>query len=221
MIILNFKTYPQCTGQKVLDVLKELDNNRKNTDDFNEIVYIAPAMIDLNRAVLDFPELNIMCQHTDAIEDGSKTGWSPVPSIKNLGVEITMLNHSEHRVKPNELKNQIRFIQENGIKVVVCCEDTKEASKLLEAKPYAIAYEPKELIGSGRSVSNEKPEIVKEFIEICSGKTLPLIGAGVSTGKDIKVGLELGAKGFLIASAFTKAENRTEKINEFISPYLT
>jgi len=47
-----------------------------------------------------------------------------------------------------------------------------------------------------------------------------IIGAGVSSGDDIKVGLEFGAEGFILASAFVKATDKKAKAIELASPFL-
>ena len=41
-----------------------------------------------------------------------------------------------------------------------------------------------------------------------------LIGAGIHSPEDIRVGLELGAKGFLLATDVVKAQNPEEQLRE-------
>ena len=47
-------------------------------------------------------------------------------------------------------------------------------------------------------------------------KSLAIIGAGITTGKDVKKSYELGADGVLLASAFVKAQEPFEKLKDLI-----
>jgi triosephosphate isomerase len=75
-------------------------------------------------------------------------------------------------------------------------------------QPWAVAFEPPELIGTGVSVSTAKPEVVQEFVSKMhrqAPKVLAIVGAGVSTPQDVAKCFDLGASGVLLASAFVKA----------------
>lgn len=217
MIVLNFKTYSQVTGKNAVDVLETIKELNEANPAMKEKVYVCPAQIDLTKVVMDFPQVNVMAQNIDVLESGSNTGWTSAECVRGLGVKYTLLNHSEHRVGDIEiLKKFIESVQGIGIKVLVCCENLEEAEELLKSEPFGIAYEPKELIGSGRSVSSEEPEIVEEFIGLCEGKTKAFIGAGVSTKDDVKASYQLGAYGVLLASAFAKTDDKKAKLQEFV-----
>ena len=133
---------------------------------------------------------------------------------------MTLVNHSEHRLSKKLLQETIEYLNKNEMKPIVCCENLDEVKEVLRFKPFAIAYETKELIGSGNSISKQEPEIIKRFIKICKAKTLPIIGAGISSQDDIRIGMELGAKGFLVASAFAKSDEKEKKLLELLSPFL-
>jgi triosephosphate isomerase (TIM) len=220
MLILNLKTYPESTGDNLNNLINAINNVVIKYPQISNQIFVAPPFTHLSSLKEKYSEINFITQHVDAIEAGSTTGWIPVQNVMSIGLSYTLLNHSEHRVDSSSLLDKIKFIQEKGMKVVVCCENMDEAQSLLSVNPFGIAYEPKELIGSGKSVSTEKPEIVKEFIEICKDKTNALIGAGISNEVDVKLGLDMGAKGFLLASAFVKAEDPEKKLEELIAPYL-
>jgi triosephosphate isomerase len=71
-----------------------------------------------------------------------------------------------------------------------------------------VAIEPPELIGSGRSVSKTKPEVVTSTVELIrniNDDVIILCGAGITTGEDARAAIRLGTDGILLASAFTKA----------------
>jgi triosephosphate isomerase len=80
-----------------------------------------------------------------------------------------------------------------------------------------VAMEPPELIGTGISVSKAKPETITSTVEAVRevGFSGPiLVGAGISTGEDVKKAMELGANGVLVASAVVKAKDPYEKLKE-------
>jgi triosephosphate isomerase len=220
MIIINLKTYTQATGTELKETLDALESFTRDHADMADKLMTAPQLIDLYYAA-DNSRAKLVSQHCDAIESGKGTGKVSPERLLNIGVNYTMLNHSENRFQDfNDLIDTVAFVQAQNVEVIVCCENSEEAERLLQVKPYAIAYEPKELIGSGKAVSEYKPEEVKQFISTLEGKSIPVIGAGVSNGEDIKSGLELGAKGFLLASAFAKAPNKYEKLVELFTPYI-
>jgi triosephosphate isomerase len=218
MIFLNFKTYPESTGQNSLKLLDSVAQAIIENSSVKELVYVAPSIIDLGVAKNKFDGLNIMAQHVDTQTAGSTTGWITADNIIAQDITYTLYNHSEHRVFGDNIVENINYLQSKGLKVIFCCENIEEAKIALEAKPFAIAYEPKELIGSGVSVTT-KPEAVAEFIALVKGKSLALIGAGVSTKEDIKKGIELGADGALLASAFVKAADPKAKLMELVEPF--
>lgn len=221
MIILNLKNYPEATGRNLLPILTEISQTTTDNPQIKELVAIVPALYDLHFAVENAKTLRIFSPHVDAKATGSTTGWVPASILRDLDINYSVLNHSEHRFSSwEELENSISYIQEAGLKTIVCCENLEEAGKLLKLKPYAIAYEDKDLIGSGQSITSGRPEEVKKFIELTKGKTKVIIGAGISTGDDVRQGLELGAEGFILASAFVKATNKTDKLLELTNPFL-
>jgi triosephosphate isomerase len=80
-----------------------------------------------------------------------------------------------------------------------------------------VAIEPPELIGSGRSVSKTKPEVVTSTVELIrkvNDDVIILCGAGITTGEDARAAIRLGTDGILLASAFTKASDPTKVLLE-------
>ncbi|MDO8627240.1 MAG: triose-phosphate isomerase, partial [Candidatus Diapherotrites archaeon] len=93
-----------------------------------------------------------------------------------------------------------------------------EAKKYAKLNPDYIAIEPPELIGSGKAVSKEKPELITksaDAVNSAKNKTKLLCGAGIVSGQDVAKALELGSKGILVASGIIKAKNWTKVIEEF------
>jgi triosephosphate isomerase len=100
----------------------------------------------------------------------------------------------------------------------LCADSLEEAQKLATLGPDFIAYEPPELIGSkDKSVSTEKPDIITSIVT--NVKCPILIGAGVHSAEDVKVGLKLGAKGILVATDVVLAENPEEELRKLAEAF--
>ena len=52
-----------------------------------------------------------------------------------------------------------------------------------------------------------------------AGDVKVLIGAGIKSGEDIRIGLRLGAAGFLIASSVVTADDQEAKLRELVDGY--
>jgi len=97
-------------------------------------------------------------------------------------------------------------------------KDVAEVRKYVKIDPDFIAIEPPELIGSGKAISTEKPDLIKKAASIINNsenKTKLLCGAGIVSGEDVAKALELGSKGILVASGIIKAKNWNKIISEF------
>ncbi len=221
MIILNLKNYPESTGKNLAGVIADLQAAAQQEPRMAEHIFLAPAIYDLHMAVSLAGGVKVAAPHVDLKQTGSTTGWVPADSLLAMGVDMSVLNHSEHRFADWAVLEQLIIeAQAKGLKLIVCCENLEEAEKLLALKPYGIAFEDKDLIGSGQSITTAKAEDVKKFISMVKGKSKAIIGAGISTGEDVRSGIEFGADGFILASAFVKATDRKAKAIELVTPFL-
>jgi triosephosphate isomerase len=219
MLILNLKNYAESTGKNLPAVLDALKAAQAAEPRLKDILFVAPALYDLHFALANYPELNIISQHVTANPVGSTTGRIPAESLLALGLTHSVINHSEHRFDFSRLLTEVEKINAVGMKLVVCCESLEEAEQLMAKSPMAIAFEDKDLIGTGNSITTGRPDDVKAFVQMMGDKVLPIIGAGVSTAEDVAAGLEMGAKGFILASAFVKAADRQQKVLELAAPF--
>lgn len=219
MLFLNLKTYTESTGSNIYSIFDSLNTEILKDPRLKDLVFAAPANIYLSEIKNKYSSVNVGAQTVSVKNAGSTTGWIPADNLISLGIDIAVYNHSENRQNMDTIIEDIKAIQAKGVRLVVCCENVEEATKLLEANPFAIAFEPKDLIGSGISVTT-RPEAVTEFIAAVKGKTKVILGAGVSTGEDVSNSLKAGADGVLLASAYVKAEDKGAKLMELASPFL-
>lgn len=210
---INFKAYKAATGNKALNLSIKIEKVKKETN--KEIIPI-PQFTDI-KPISEKTNLKIYSQSIDPISPGSHTGSILPESIKEAGGIGTLLNHSEKRLRFEKLKKCIEKAKELGLKTLVCCENKEEAGDILPMEPDYIAFEVPELIGTGRSISKEKPESVKDFVKVIEkGNSIPLCGAGISSGEDVKIAKNLGTKGVLVASAVIKAEDQERALRNLV-----
>ncbi len=215
IIALNFKAYAESAGSAGLK-LAQIVEQAAGTN--NKIDFIAcPQSPQLQLLAGKFHAARFFAQGVDAVEPGAVTGWLPAESIAASGAAGTLVNHSEHRLKPEEIKFVVEKCRKLGLQAMVCAESLEKALQVASLGPWAVAYEPPEFIGSGISVSKAQPEVVGEFVKKMRKqfpKVIPVVGAGVSTPQDVKTCFALGAQGVLLASAFVKAKEPAKLLGE-------
>ncbi len=211
-IIVNFKTYREATGKAGLELAKICDRVSKERG--VEIV-VCPQLSDAQR-VRESVEIPVFAQHVDAITPGSHTGWILPEAISEIGLDGSLINHSEHRIEREGIRDLVKTLRRLRLTSVVCSRDVKETGELSALSPDYMAIEPPELIGSGVSVSTARPEVIKGAVEVSSVPVL--CGAGITRGIDVKKALELGAKGVLLASGVVKSKT-PEKVLEELANY--
>ncbi|MFB6144914.1 MAG: triose-phosphate isomerase [Candidatus Nanohaloarchaea archaeon] len=207
MIIVNFKTYSEAMGEKAASVAKKCQEASEKT---GRDVIAVPTDADLLR--LESIDIPVFSQHVDPVEPGSHTGSSLSENVAQAGATGTLINHSEHRIDAEKVRESIKRASENGLTTIVCAQDPEECGRYSEFGPDYIAYEPPELIGGDTSVSSAKPELISEAVE--RSEVPILTGAGIKTKEDVEKSVELGCEGVLVASGVVKAENIYEEIVE-------
>lgn len=208
-IIVNLKAYPHSLGKKSVKVSKDIAEAGEEKD---VGVGVSPQYADLYR-VTSQVDVPVYSQHVDPLEPGRGTGSLLPEAAKKAGVKGSLVNHSEKRLELDRIEKIVDRLDELGLTSIVCAEDVENAGEVAEFSPDIVAVEPPELIGTGRSVSQVKPEVIKDTVEEVHSVDPDvdvLCGAGVSTAEDVKIALELGAKGILIASAVVKADDPKE-----------
>lgn len=216
MLFVNFKTYEEATGDNAVKLAKLCEKVSKETG--VEIIVI-PQLADIYR-VAKAVKLKVYAQHVDSIDYGSNTGHILVDSVKKAGADGTLLNHSEHRLQINKIKETVELCKHKCFEVLVCAKDPAEVEQMVRMEPTYVAFEPPELIGGDISVSTAKPDLITESLNKCQLRELPLIvGAGVKTSEDVMISKTLGAKGVLVASGIVKSKNPEAAIRELISGF--
>tara|TARA_Y100000766_G_C18723046_1_gene514936 strand:+ start:145 stop:804 length:660 start_codon:yes stop_codon:yes gene_type:complete len=205
LIVVNFKTYQSASGESAEQLAKVMEQfvNR------NYRMIAVVSAFDLSSISTNSDELEVWSQHLDPVGKGSHTGWLEPDLAIQRGAVGTIINHAEHKVTLEHVKDLMAMLPEN-FPICACAADVDEAIALAKLGPTFIAVEPPELIGGDISVTSADPSIVSNTVAAVKS-TNPnvrvLCGAGVKNGADVKMAIELGAEGVLLASGVTKASD--------------
>lgn len=216
MIVLNLKTYKETIEKALLftDIASEV------VAETGVRVVVCPPSVYLQEAAERFSD--VFAQHVDPVPAGAHTGSLPAEMLKHFNVKGSLVNHSEKRIGMENVKKAVDQLHSAGLESIVCAETPEEASEIAALSPLYVAIEPPELIGSGKSVSTTKPEVITDTVNLMknsNAKVGVLCGAGVSNKYDVKKALELGTDGVLLASAFVKAEDPKAFLQELASVF--
>jgi triosephosphate isomerase len=217
-LILNFKNYLEISGDKTIKLAKAAEKVSNNLE--VEIV-VAPPQASL-WAVTNNIDIPVICQHVDDANPGSTTGFFIPEMAKSYGSVGSLINHSEHRIDMKSIRNLVHMLKKLDLISVVCARTPVEVAEIAKVNPDFVAIEPPELIGSGKAISKEAPEIVSSSVKAVSDNSDSariICGAGIVDKSDVTKALELGAQGILIASGVIKANSWEEKISELASAF--
>ncbi|NIT04366.1 triose-phosphate isomerase [Candidatus Saccharibacteria bacterium] len=215
VLIINFKTYPQALGPDAVALAKELE---KTAEQYLRVeVGFAPPAFELPR-VVESVKNPVWAQHLDPAGEGQFTGYLAPSSARKSGAFGTFLNHSEHKTQKEEIKKTTTLCRELGLKVLVFANSPTRVEEFTGLNPDFIAYEPPELIGGEVSVTNAKPEVIKDAVS--ASEDIPLfVGAGIHEKRDIEVALSLGAAGAVVSSAVVKAKDPAKVFADLLSGF--
>ena len=213
MFIINCKNYEEISGDKIKKIIKITEQVSKK---YKVKIAISPPQHLIG--LVANSSIPILAQHIDDSKVGSTTGYIIPELLKKSKVKGSLINHSEHRISSKEIEKLVLKLKELKMISIVCVKDVAEVKKYLKINPDFIAIEPPELIGSGKAISTEKPDLIQKAASIVNdskNKTKLLCGAGIVSGEDVAKSIELGSKGILVASGIVKAKNWNKIISEF------
>jgi len=214
IILVNFKTYSEATGNKAVKLSKIAEEVSQQTA---VNISVAPQLADI-ASVCDVVSIPVFCQHIDPISPGSSTGHVLLESVKEAGAIGTLVNHSERQLKLRDIEIIVARTREANMISVVCTNNAAVSQSAAALKPDIISLEPPELIGTGIPVSKSKPEVVNETVRLVrhvNPDVVTLCGAGITKGEDVSAALKLGTKGVLVASGIVKAKDPRKVMMEF------
>jgi len=213
MFVINCKNYEEISGDKIIKFIKIAEQVSKK---YKIKIAISPPQHLIG--LVASSSISILAQHIDDSIIGSTTGFVIPELLKKSKVKGSLINHSEHRISNKEIKKLVLKLKELKMISIVCVKDIAEVKKYVKLNPNFIAIEPPELIGSGKAISKEKPDLIVKAADIVNNsknKTKLLCGAGIVSGEDVAKAIELGSRGILVASGIIKAKDWNRIISEF------
>lgn len=215
MILINFKLYKETFGEgaiKLAKIVKDVSQRYKIR------IVVTTSALDAVR-VKETTGADVWLQDVDEYAEGKATGWISMNQAMHLGIKGSLLNHSEHQ-KPKGTVQKIIRSRPQGFEIMTCAKSLGQIERWVDgSKPDWILYEPPELIASkDKSVATEKPEVIKNAVELVKNSRL-MVGAGVKSKKDVEVSLKMGAKGVGLSSAFVLGENPKAVLEEIASGF--
>ncbi len=215
VIIINFKTYPEATGEKAIELAEIIKNVRESE---NVEILAAVQSSDIYRVKKNV-NLPVLAQHIDPVKPGRNTGFFTVLAAKKAGAIGTIINHSEHPLNLKEIRFLISECRKEELLSCVCAGTLEECLSLTAFKPDIIAYEPPELISGPSSVSKSKPATLKKSVKIIKNvnRLIHVVcGAGIKSQEDVEEAIKLGAEGVLISSGVVKAKNPKKALQDLV-----
>ncbi len=218
MIIINLKNYFH--GTKALNFIKKLEStpNKKTPKPKKIIVCVSATDIYYIKSKLKKKSnITIFAQHIDQSNRTNRaTGYIIAEAIKAAGAKGTIINHSEHQLKEEEIKQAIKDCKKHKLKSILCVKSISEVKKYKKLRPTYMAFEDPKIIGTKTSITKHNTKQLKEFTKLLSKtKTIPICGAGIHDNSDYLEAKALGCKGVLIASALTKSKNPKKLLSTF------
>ena len=213
MFVINCKNYEEISGDKIIKFIKIAEQVSKK---YKIKIAISPPQHLIG--LVANSSIPIIAQHIDDSKIGSTTGFIIPELLKKSKVKGSLINHSEHRISNKEIEKLVLKLEELNMISIVCVKDIAEVKKYVKLNPNFIAIEPPELIGSGKAISKEKPDLIVKAADIVNNsknKTKLLCGAGIVSGEDVAKAIELGSKGILVASGIVKSKDWNKIISEF------
>jgi triosephosphate isomerase len=216
--IINLKNYSEISGHKAIQIANDAERVAIELD---LRIIVSPPQVLLG-LVASKTNLEIIGQHIDFEQVGASTGFVIPEMIKEAGAIGSIINHSEHPIDISIIEKLIERLRQIGMISLVCAKNLEELKRITALQPDFVAIEPPELIGTKRSISSEKPSLIKDaYTHLISNgsKTKLICGAGINTPEDVRVALDLGSNGILAASSIVKADSWYEKIYELAKPF--
>ena len=151
---------------------------------------IAPSYVNLKYSVdnLKSSEIEVISQNIHQSDKGAYTGEISASMLKSIGVNSTIIGHSERREYFNEthevLKNKVDISLQNSIKIIFCFgEELKDrktnnhfniiSNQISESLFHLsssdwdniiLAYEPIWAIGTGETASSDQAQEMHSYI---------------------------------------------------------
>jgi len=215
-ILVNLKTYQEGMGSNAHRIAAAAEIVAKES---GAVIGIAPVFTELHPMSHHYA-IPVYAQHIDAITPGAHTGHILPEAVRAAGARGTLINHSERRLTLADIDACVQAARRLHLESVVCTNNDATSAAAAALRPDYVAIEPPELIGSGVSVSKADPGIIERSVNAVRAvnpDVKVLTGAGIQSGECVKIAVDLGTSGVLLASSVVKAEDPEAVLRDLVS----
>jgi triosephosphate isomerase len=216
LILVNLKTFKEGMGNRGHMIANAAQLVARES---GVTIGIAPSYVDLHPISHHFA-IPVYAQHVDGFEPGAHTGHITAEALRTAGAAGSLVNHSERRLTLAEIEASVRALQAQKLISVVCSNNESTSAGAAALSPTYVAIEPPELIGSGVSVSKANPDIIRRSVaavHAINPQVRVLTGAGIQSGECVKIAVDLGTDGVLLASSVVKAKDPGAVLRDLVS----
>jgi triosephosphate isomerase len=216
LILINAKTFKEGMGNRAHMIANAA---QLVAHESGITIGLAPSFFDLHPISHHFA-IPVYAQHVDGFEPGAHTGHITADALKIAGAAGSLINHSERRLTLADIESSVRALQAQKLISVICSNNEATSAGAAALGPEYVAIEPPELIGSGVSVSKANPDIIRRSVaavHAVNPKVKVLTGAGIQSGECVKIAVDLGTDGVLLASSVVKAKEPATVLRDLVS----
>ena len=202
-------------GERLLDLMKAMDRlaQKYDMDVLADVQTTDLRMIAENTS----KRVHVYAQHMDPVGVGRGMGQILPEAVKATGAVGVMLNHAEHRMSLEEIRQAITRADEVGLATIVCADTEDEIRAVAEMRPNIVVAEPTELIGTGIAVGREYVDACIRLVRSVDPRILVLPSAGISCGQDCYHIIKAGADASGSSSAICKASDPAAMAEEMMA----
>ncbi|NMA11151.1 MAG: triose-phosphate isomerase [Methanomicrobiales archaeon] len=215
-VLVNLKTYQEGMGHNARRIAVAAETVARES---GAVIGIAPIFTEI-RPLSQHHAIPVYAQHIDAIATGAHTGHILPEAVRSAGASGTLINHSERRLTLADIDACVQAARRLNLESVVCTNNDATSAAAAALKPDYVAVEPPELIGSGVSVSKADPGVIERSVNAVRAvnpNVKVLTGAGIQSGECVKIAIDLGTCGVLLASSVVKSDDPEAVLRDLVS----
>lgn len=202
-------------GEQLLELIKQMD---VLAEKYDMDVLVDVQTTDLRLIAQNTSKrIHVYAQHMDPVPVGRGMGQILPEAVKATGAVGVMLNHAEHKMTLDEIRQAIVRADELGLATIVCSDTEEEIRAVAEMHPNIVVAEPSELIGTGIAVGREYVDECIRLVKSVDPAIMVLPSAGISCGQDCYNIIRAGADASGSSSAICKAASPAAMAEEMMA----